>query len=68
MVWLCLVLPNTSSHRIQFIYFCEYCTKSHRASQVGLNIEHDNVLIFRWYLKKFDNYPKDRKAVIPFLL
>ena len=24
--------------------------------------------IFRYYIEKFDDYPKDRKAVIPFIL
>ena len=35
---------------------------------VIMNISHNAIRTHKWYNEKFEDYPKQRKAIIPFIL
>lgn len=63
--------PNYFGEIIEWIGFAIACNSSAAAAFAYFTLTNIGPRAFKhhqWYFEKFDNYPKNRKALIPFLL
>lgn len=63
----CWSLPGLA---FAIMTFSNLAPRGHQVSEIIAVYTFDNTIFLqhhKWYLQKFENYPKHRKAVIPFV-